>query len=188
MTEETKQDDGSRLQRWVYAGQRIDDWANGKLTNLWIVMAVDGAGHFKPTDKEYRFDTRITRKVIGARDPAVGSTWDFWVTPTETGISVTTGGEKEPQPVTRYDSPEVIEWEARSKVAQNLKDARKAARELGTGGGSELADLLAPIKRIYWKESHAGKAALLAAVIAEITGSGDSLPGKPTKSRAKGRK
>ncbi len=189
MPEETKQDTEERMQRWTYAGQQTNDYSTGKLTHVWYVMQVDGSGHFVPSEKCYYFDPNIVRKVIGNRSPRIGGMWDIWITPTDKGISVTTGGQHEPQPVGPYEGPEVVQWEMRTVTALALKDARAAARKLMQG--SELSTILAPVREAYAKAVGVQRAALLAAIVTEITQPYGGLPGKPArpaKAKAKRRK
>ncbi len=128
-------------------------------------------------------------KVIGNRSPRIGGMWDIWITPTDKGISVTTGGQHEPQPVGPYEGPEVVQWEMRTVTALALKDARAAARKLMQG--SELSTILAPVREAYAKAVGVQRAALLAAIVTEITQPYGGLPGKPArpaKAKAKRRK
>lgn len=138
---------------WTYQGRRLD--GRGRLYYLWVAMG-------RPNHDHHRWSKQI------AAGATVGSTWRITLDLDDGGTtSIWTAGQRRPRPVPRPDyvnDAAIIKWDLEDQAAAVERQARTRQGDL-----PDLHAILLPIKVIYHnRRTRQGKAAVLAAVLAEL--------------------
>lgn len=153
-------------ERWVYAGIRQAYLAGGKTVVVFHPLDERGAAR---TEEGGALSERIYTDGKVFRRFAVG--YVYRVHTNAAGTSLSTGGDKAPQMVGRWDDARRVEIEAAHETAKVLIEAER--REKAAKTDTALDDAIAQLRRCYRKTfPGAPRRAFLAYVIDKVTTGG----------------
>jgi hypothetical protein len=137
---------------WTYTGRRLS-W-KGKLAYVW---------------QDEHGDTHLFPKQLGRVHPGIGASYSLAID--DDRATVWTGSDYTPERVDRpgwVTEDQIVQWDLQDEATMTERNRAATERKLNEALPS-LHEALLPVKRVYHesRDRHA-KAAVLAAVIAEI--------------------